>query len=331
MKMLATGFKHPGAVRFGKDGALLVLDDATGQLWALDNAGAKRLIAQLSSATDNMAVANDGRIYVSNMADNSIEIVDPRTGNVQLLLKGALAFPRDIAFAEGRLYVSDTYAFRSVDPRSGAVTDLARAVRDALHAPTAISASRSHVLLISEYLGVVQLADPATGKLGAVTDGFDRPSDAIELDDGRLVVAEPFAGRLVLVSGKDRSVLAEGLGRPSGLANGGDGWLYVAESGAGLVSRIRIDDGRREIVVGKAGAPRAVALMKEGLLILDGAGQRLLLHDRSGRLVTLARDLPVGHLSQPFVRSGGIAASPDGTIYVAADRENAIYALRRRR
>lgn len=330
MDTLATGFGRPGAVRFAADGALLVLDDASGRLWRLDKAGARRLLAQLSSATDNMAVAPDGRIFVSNMADNSIQIVDPRSGSVQLLMKGALAFPRDIAFAGGRLYVSDTFAFRAVDPRSGTVRDLARAVRDDLHAPTAISASRSHVVLVSEYLGVVQIADPATGKLGAVTAGFDRPSDAVELDDGRLVVAEPYGARLVLVSGKDRSVLAEGLGTPSGLADGQDGWLYVAESSAGLVSRIRIADGRREVVINRAGAPRAVALTKDGLFVLDGAGHRLLLRERSGRVVTLARDLPVGHLSLPFVRSGGIAAGPDGTVYVAADRENAIYAVRRR-
>ena len=32
---------------------------------------------QFKTALDNLAIASDGTIYVSNMADNSVEVVQP--------------------------------------------------------------------------------------------------------------------------------------------------------------------------------------------------------------------------------------------------------------
>ena len=155
--VLADGFGKPGAVRFDSADQLYVLDDESGELWALDRDGAgwgKRAVAKLASATDNMAMHADGLIYVSNMADNAIDAVNPETGAVQTVVAGALAFPRAIALADGphgdELHVADSGAYRVVDASTGQVRDVARAVASALQFPSAISVGPEHVVLTGE-------------------------------------------------------------------------------------------------------------------------------------------------------------------------------------
>lgn len=79
--VLVDGLQKPGAVRFDAQERLYVLDDATGELFALDREGdawSKRLIVRLISATDNMMPGPDGLLYVSNMADNSVHAVNQK-------------------------------------------------------------------------------------------------------------------------------------------------------------------------------------------------------------------------------------------------------------
>ena len=83
--VLAEGFTKPGAVRFDARDQLYVLDDGTGELFALDPAGARydrRSVAKLATSTDNFVFGPTGLAYVSNMVDNSVHAVDPATGAV---------------------------------------------------------------------------------------------------------------------------------------------------------------------------------------------------------------------------------------------------------
>ena len=66
----------------------------------------------------------------------------------------------------------------------------------------------------------------------------------------------------------------------------------------------------------------------EPIAVLDADGGRLVLLDpATGSIMPVARNLPVGHLTQPYYRSGGVAVGTDGTIYIAADSENALYCI----
>lgn len=80
------------------------------------------------------------------------------------------------------------------------------------------------------------------------------------------------------------------------------------------------------------------------LYTVDTAGKRLLEIDpNSGAVATIASNLPVGappgvvpkflgpigDMSGPMVNFAGIACGPDGTIYVSADAEGSVIALRR--
>ncbi len=332
--ILAEGFGKPGAVRFDTAEQLYVLDDATGELFALDEqegSWTSRVIARLAAGTDNFAVGPGNLLYVSSMVDNSVHEVDPRSGAVRTVVAGSLGFPRAMALSSGpegeRLHLADSCSYRVVDPRTGAVSDKARAVATPLKFPTSISVSPHHVVLTGEAFGVVQMFD-VRGQFIRDVGGFDQPSAAIELDDGSLIVAEPGAGRIVQVRGDDRRDVAGGLLLPAALADAGNGMVYVAESGTGRLLRIVVADGQVSEIARDLGTIRAVSLAPGGAVaVLDVEAGSVTLIDTRGDRTEIVRNLPVGYLRAPYPRSGGLAIGRDGTVYVAADVENAVYRI----
>ncbi len=332
--ILAQGLGKPGAVHLDSAERPYVLDDATGELFALDrreDAWSRRLVARLATGTDNFAVGSGDLMYVSSMVDNTVHEVDPGSGAVRAVVAGSLGFPRAIALSSGprgeRLHVADGCAYRTIDPRTGAVSDVARAVATPLKFPTSVSVGPHHVVLTGEAFGVVQLFDPDGGFVRDV-GGFDQPSAAIELDDGSLIVAEPIAGRIIRVSGDDRRDLAVGLRHPAALADAGGGMVLVAESGTGRLLRITVADGAVSEIGRDLGAIRALAMAPGGAVaVLDVDAGSVALVGVDGYRTEIARNLPVGVLREPYARSGGLAVGGDGTVYVAADVENAVYRI----
>ncbi len=337
-QIIARGFTKPGAVRFDSQEQLYVLDDAPGELFHVNPAdGTKRLIARLATATDNFMVGPDDLMYVSNMVDNSVHEVNPRTGSIHTIVQGKLGFPRAIAVASSpqgdMIHVADCSSYRVVDPRTGGIEDVARAVISEVRFPNAVSANEDHIVLTCEFFGTVQILERAGGKILHEIKGFEKPGDAIELGDGSLIVTEPAAGRVLRVVarvlpilGYRHDVLVEGLDQPCGLADAHDGTIYVAESASGRLLRVSVPEGHVSEVATGLGAIRAVAVAPDGTLItLDNQDGTLFSVDpNNGGKEVIARHLPVGYLRRPYARSGGIAVGSDGTIYVAADRENAI-------
>ncbi len=281
--VLSDGYKKPGAVRFDLDDNLYVLDDMTGELFAIDEASQwkKRLIVQLPTATDNFVVGSNGLFYVSGMPDNAIYEVDPKTGTSRIVIAGKLGFPRGIAVsasADGDvLHVADTGSYRVVNPRTREVQDVARAVATDLKFPASVSVHGTHVLLTAELFGVIEIFD-LDGKMIRGVSGLKMPAAAIECDDGTIVVTEPLAGRILQLSGDRRDIVAEGLQLPSALADAGDGSFYVCESASGRLLRIGLEDRNVTVVAEHLGTVRAIATTSDGsIAVLDIDGGRLLL------------------------------------------------------
>lgn len=335
--ILAEGFGMPGAVRFDSQDHLFVLDDKTGEVFALDEAEGKwtrRLIVRLTSATDNMVIGPNDFFYVSNVADNGISEVDPKTGTSRQVVAGKLGFPRAIALSTGpdgdRLHVADTGSYRVVNPQTKEVHDVARVIATNLKFPTGVSVHRENVFLTCEFFGAVQIYDTKENFVREIS-GLNRPGACIECDDGTIIVTEPLAGRVLSISGDQKNVLAEGLQFPAGLADADDKSIYVAESASGRLLRIRLKDCQVSVVAEGLGTIRAIATTPDGrVAVLDVNGGRLLLIDpASGAATLVAHGLPVGFLTQPYARSGGLAAGSEGSIYIAADLENASYRIYR--
>lgn len=339
--IVAEGFKVPAAVNLDSRGNIWVVDTALGQLIKVErNSGAKTVVAQLDTALDNLAIDARDRVYVSNMADNGIQEVDPRTGEVRQVVKGSLAMPGGIAlFADDdaeTLYVADTFAFRAVDTANGTVRDIARMQADPLEYPMNVSATAERVILSGWFTGSVQVFDRRSGESLDLMHDFDAPQDAVVLDDNSLLVAELGTGNLVKASGKGgatRTVLASGLIAPVGLAMAGSDVVYVTEAGAGRVSRVDLASGARTVIVEGLSMPEGIAVAPGGHLVVAEVGARrvIAVEADTGEVAVLAGGLPIGlsaaEGTPPSYVPTGVAVGRGGAVYLTSDIENAIYRL----
>ena len=333
-------FKIPAAVNLDGKGNLWAVDTNTGELSKVELAtGKKTVMKQLNPAIDNLAIAPDGMIYVSNMADNSVQSYNPTSGDVRLLTGGKLSVPGGIKLDGDTLWVADLFAFREVNVKSGAVKDVFRMQSSDMEYPFAVGVSAKQFALSSWFTGSVQIIDRATRKTITTIHDLKAPMDALFLDDGSLVYVEIATGEITRASGADfkvRKVIAKDLAGPVQMMVGKDGALYVTEA-AGNLTRINMTDGSKTVVADKLALPEGVAQTPWGTFIVaEAAARRLVEVDpANGSRRTVAENLPIGleagpGLPPPNVPTG-VAVGADGVIYMSADRNNAIYKIKPQR
>ncbi len=335
--VINSDFKIPAAANLDGKGNLWVVDTRTGELSKVELAsGRKTVVKQLKTALDNLAIAPNGLIYVSNMADNSIESFNPSTGELKMLTSGKLAVPGGMKLDGDTLWVADVFGFRQVNVKSGDVKDVLRMQASDMEYPFSVGVSSKQFALTSWFTGSVQVIDRATLKTSTMIHGLKAPMDALFLEDGSLVFNEIATGSITRASGKDfidRKVLAQGLAGPVQMTLGRDGAIYVTEA-AGNLTRINLADGGKTVVADKLALPEGVAQTPWGTFIVaETAARRLVeINPVDGTRRTVAENLPIGleagpGLPPPYVPTG-VAVGADGTIYMSADRNNAVYKIR---
>lgn len=333
-------FKVPAAANLDGKGNLWVVDTRTGELSKVELAsGRKTVMKQLKTALDNLAIAPDGMIYVSNMADNSIEAYNPATGELKLLTGGKLAVPAGLKLDGDSLWVADVFGFRQVNAKSGDVKDVFRMQASDMEYPFAVGVSAKQFALASWFTGTVQIVDRATLKTVHMIHGLKAPFDALPMEDGSVLYAEIGTGNITRASGADyktTKVVAEGLGGPVQMTLGRDGALYVTEA-AGKLTRIDLATGTKTEIANDLAMPEGVAQTPWGsFIVAETAAARLTEIDPSnGTRRTVAANLPIGMpagpgMPPPYVVTG-VAVGADGTVYFSADKNNAVYKVRPQR
>ncbi|NOK02294.1 SMP-30/gluconolactonase/LRE family protein [Myxococcus sp. CA018] len=346
IEKVAEGFTVPVAVNFdARRENLYVVDAATGELVRVRlPSGAKEVVAKLPTGLDNLAVGPDDQVYVSNMVDNDIRVVNPADGSVRLLVESRLSVPSGIAVVpddpEETLYVADVYALRRVGGREGLVTQTTRVLSSQLNFPMNVSVTARHVVLSTAYLGshsTLQVLDRGTGALLRTIPSPNGAQGVVELEDGTLLVAEAATGRLVRVDTSEpavTTVLAERLGGPVGLAadtKAKEPGVYVTEVRSGKVTRVRLSDGARRTVATGLKAPEGIALHPDGGLIVAEVGRKRLVRidAATGRVTVLASGLRIGLPESEGLPPGyiptGVGVGASGTLYVTSDIESALY------
>ncbi|WP_088279166.1 PQQ-binding-like beta-propeller repeat protein [Ideonella sp. A 288] len=333
LTVLNSEFKTPAAANLDGKGHLWVIDTRTGELCRVDLASGRRsVVATLSTAIDNLAIAPDGTVYVSNMADNGIQAVDPATGRVTQVTRGKLAVPSGLKVDGGTLWVADVFGFRGVDMLTGDVRDVHRMQASELEYPFAVGLGSRTIALASWFTGTVQLLDRATQRHVEMVHGFKAPVDAIPMDDGSLLVLELGTGSLLRASGehfKTRVVVAKDLAGPVQMILARDGAVVLTEAAGNLV-RIDLATGARKVLADKLAMPEGLAQTPWGSFVVAESQARRLteIGPAHGARRSVAEHLPIGLEPgpgmPPFYVATGVAVAADGSIYMTADRNNAL-------
>lgn len=330
----------PDAVKFDPQGNLVSTQVASGQVLRIDpRSGEKTLLAQLNPGLDNLTFVGD-RLFVSNFTGEITEIVG--VGETRTLLGGGLNWPLDLAVGEdGRLYVADgTYFYAVGDDGSLQTVGM-------LFSPgypgflRGLAPVAGNAFVVATSGGQIARYRPADGETDYLADGFDQLYGVAVGPGERIVFTELGAGRVHALAPGSAEVLASDLRDPVGVAFDDDGRPLVAESGAGRV--IAVGD-TTETVVDGLSRPQGIAVVGGVLYIVDaGAKEVLAVNLNTNVRTTIASDLPVGPppgvepkplkgmppFSGPQGPFAGITVGRDGTLYVSADGEGSVLALRR--
>ena len=330
----------PDAVKFDADGFIVSTQVASGQVLRIDpRNGSATVLAQLNPGLDNLTFVGD-RLLVSNFSGEITEIL--RGGETRTVLPGGLNWPLDLAVGDdGNLYVADGTYFYVVRP------DASLETVGMLFTPgypgflRGLAPAGPGTFVVATSGGQIARYRPGDGETDYLADGFDQlygvavgPGDAI-------VFAELGTGRVHSLRSGNVEVLASALQDPVGVAFDPNGSPLVAESGAGRVVRLA---GSTETVVDGLQRPQGIVVADGTLYIVDAGAKEVIAFDLDTKQRrTIASGLPVGPppgvapkplkgmppFSGPQGPFAGITAGPDGTLYVSADGDGSVLALRR--
>jgi sugar lactone lactonase YvrE len=331
----------PDSVKFDAEGWIVSTQAGTGQVLRIDpRTGERRVLANLTPGLDNCTFVGN-RLFVSNFTGEITEILGE--GEVRTALPSGLNWPLDLAVGpDGVLYIADSthfYALRA----DGTLETLGFLFSPNYPGPIrGVIPSGAGEFLVTTAAGTVALFRPAAAESEVVAAELDQPYGIAAGAGGAVVVTEFGSGRVLSIRGGQVETLATGLNQPTGVVFGPDDAILVAEAGAGRV--VRIAGSTVDTLVDGLDTPQGL-LVRDGQLLIVDAGLKALISVDLGTKTrqTLAANLPVGAppgvTAKPLVGVApftgpqgpyaGIAAGPDGTLYVSADAEGSVLALRR--
>ena len=339
---VAAGLGVPDAVKFDADGFLVSTQVASGQVLRIDpRSGEKQVLAQLTPGLDNLTFVGN-RLFASNFTGEITEILPG--GGTHALLPGGLNWPLDLAVGpDGTLYVADgTYLY-------GVGADGALQTVGMLFSPGYPGFLRGLALcgagefVVTTSGGQISRYAPARAETEVLADGFDQLY-GVAVDGDAVIVAELGTGRVLAVAAGAVEVLASGLLDPVGVALAPDGGVLVAESAAGRV--VKVKGAAVDIVVDGLGCPQGIVVADGQLYLVDAGAKEVVMFDLTSKARNIiAADLPIGAppgvepkplkglppFSGPQGPFAGIAVGPDGTLYVSADGDGSVLALRQDR
>jgi sugar lactone lactonase YvrE len=332
----------PDAVKFDAEGFIVSTQVASGQVLRIDpRSGDKTMLAQLNPGLDNLTVAGE-RLFASNFTGEITEIL--AGGETRTVLPGGLNWPLDLAVgADGKLYVADGTYFYEVG------SDGLRTV-GMLFSPgypgflRGLAPAGPGAFVVATSGGQIARYRPAESETEYLADGFDQLYGVAIGPGDTIVFAELGTGRVHSLRSGTVETLASGLQDPVGVAFDSDGRPLVAESGAGRVVRLAGPSASSETVVDGLQRPQGIAVAGGQLYIVDAGAREVIAFDlASGDRRTLASGLPVGPppgvepkplkgmppFSGPQGPFAGITVGPDGSLFVSADGDGSVLALRR--
>lgn len=328
----------PDAVKFDAAGHIVSTQVHSGQVLRIDpRSGERSVLANLNPGLDNLTFVGE-RLFVSNFTGEITEILGD--GTTRAVLPGGLNWPLDLTVgADGSLYVADgTYFY--------ALADGAMRTAGMLFSPgypgflRGVAATGPGEFVVTTSNGEVARYRPDSNESDFLATGFDQLYGVAVAAPDSFVVAELGTGRVLGINSSGVEVLAAGLAEPVGVAVTRDGGCLVSEAGAGRVLKL----GDTVPLLEGLQRPQGLLVLDDHIYVIDaGAKELIAVNLSSGARRTIVADLPVGAppgvspkplrgmppFSGPQGPFAGIAAGPDGTLYLSADADGSVLALRR--
>ena len=341
IKTIASGFAIPVAVNLDSKDNLYVPDSALGQIFRVDiKTGEKTLVATVDPGIDNLALDSQDRLFITNLADNAIYEINTETGAVRTVVKGVLSVPGglDVATDNGKdtIYLGDLFAYRTIDGDSGKVTDVKRALRDAMELPMSATVQGDRVVTASWFTSAVEIYDRKSGDVVATFHKFSAPVAAMQQADGSVIVAEQGTGSLLKVSGEHgetRKVITDGLPGLAEMRPAGKGSVYLTDVITGQLLKVSLSTGEKQIIADGLDQPEGFDVAPDGSIVLAEVGKKRIVRvdPTTGNLSEIARNLaigfpPTGKLPPAYITTG-VGVSDSGAIYVSSDLNTAIYKI----
>lgn len=341
-EVVATELGVPDSVKFDSDGYIVSTQAHSGQVLRIDpRTGAKTVLADLYPGLDNVTFA-DRRLFVSNFSGEITEILGP--GKTRSLLPGGFNWPLDLAVgSDGRVYIADG-PYLHVAFGDGTVHPVGMLFTPGFPGYTrGLTASGDGEFIVTTSSGQVARFWPDRGESEVIAEGFDQLYGVAIAAGGDVVFVEQGTGRVLSARSGQVEVLATGLDTPVDVTVTPDGAVLVSEAGAGRV--VTLGGSTPQPVVDGLGCPHGILVLDGALYVVDVDAKALIGVDlATGRRHTIASGLPVGTppgvtpkpllgmppFSGPQGPFTGIAGGAEGTIFVSADAEGSVLAIRRR-
>jgi DNA-binding beta-propeller fold protein YncE/transcriptional regulator with XRE-family HTH domain len=332
---------RPSSVTMAPDGTLYVLDRSAATIRVYDRTG--RLLTSWGSAGSRpgqmwqpggLALDQTQAVYVADTGNGRIEKFD-RSGRLlgvwadQYGAPGTFR-PSSIAVDQGGIvYVTDADHYRILRlDSSGHMLDFLPGPSVAFQLPVPVFSSVSigptgKIYVADGKNNVIFVYDPGGVPTPILMYTIAHPASVVADRQGDLYVTYGGAGGVQELSPRGRGLRTwrgNGLRTPNGITLGTSGEPVLADPGSGNVSRLIRGRWVPLIQAGRQAGAQAIA----GRIAAGPHGSIVLAADRAGRIIWLNRgsgrpaEILLGR-SKParFVGPiGGLAATPDGALYV---------------
>lgn len=339
---IATDVGFPVAVELDSQGNLIWVDFQSGEVHRTDPVtGETTVLTIVTAPLDNLAVAPDDTIYVSESALSGITMISPGGTTQRQITGGAFSTPGglDIGVVDGKetLLVADIIGYRFVDPVTGAVTFPPYTMSHGNATNVAINGTT--LALTDGRSGRLQLVDLVKDELLVLDTGFANAYGVEWLESGEVLLVEHGAGTLTRWmqegTGTSTVTVTDRLRGPVGLtiethAVETDTTVLVTENTSGTVTRVNLTTGAKTEVFSGLSSPEGLDVMADGRIAVAevGASRIVAIDLETGALEVLADGLNFGVAALGAPESvgfpTGVAVGSDGAIYVSEDGANAI-------
>jgi sugar lactone lactonase YvrE len=237
--VLAQGLAGPDDLMLAPDGSIYVSDVISGKVQQVQADGSVRTVISGLSVPEGMLFLPDGSLVIAEQGKNRLVRYDFKTKHLELFL--ALKNQTGQDGVDG--IVLDTH-----DP------------------------SRVNIIIPDSPNGAIRQASLDGKTVTTMATGFERPTGAWVEPDGSVLVVDENAGRLARVRTDGSVETLENLSIPDDVVEDPQGNIFVATLGDHAIHAITGPDHRNRVLIAGLSDPQGIILAANGNLIVADQG-----------------------------------------------------------